>query len=94
MAELDTVEDYLFANNLSGAGKLLDQIECTESITGDLDDDCKVNLDDLAVLALAWLSELGDGNWNQDCDIFQPPDNVIDFQDFAVFAENWLTSTP
>ena len=94
MAQLDTVEDYLFANNLSGAEKLLDQIECTESIAGDLDGDCKVNLDDLAILALAWLSELGDGNWNQDCDIFQSPDNVIDFQDFAVFAENWLTSTP
>ncbi len=89
MAQLAIVEDYLFANNLSGAGKLLDQIECTESITGDLDGDCKVNLDDLAVLALSWLSEPGDGNWNQDCDIFQPPDNVIDFQDFAKLAENW-----
>lgn len=94
MAQLDTVEDYLFANDLSGAEKLLDQIECTESIAGDLDGDCKVNLDDLAVLALAWLSEPGDGNWNPDCDISQPPDNVIKFQDFAVFAENWLTSTP
>lgn len=95
MAQLAIVEDYLFANNLSGAEKLLDQIECTESITGDLDGDCKVNLYDLAVfLALAWLSNPGDGNWNPDCNISQPPDNVIDFQDFAVFAENWLTSTP
>jgi len=94
MAQLAIVEDYLFANNLSGAEKLLDQIECTESIAGDLDGDCKVNLYDLAVLALAWLSKPVDGNWNPDCNISQPPDNVINFQDFAVFAENWLTSTP
>lgn len=88
MAQLAIVEDYLFANNLSGAEKLLDQIKCTESITGDLDGDCKVNSDDLAVLALSWLSNPGDGNWNPGCNISQPPDNVIDFQDFAVFAEN------
>jgi hypothetical protein len=94
MAQLATVEDYLFANNLSGAEKLLDQIECTGSIAGDFDDDCKVNLDDLAVLILAWLSKPGDDNWNSDCDIFLPPDNVINFLDFAVLAENWLTSAP
>lgn len=78
MAQLDTVEDYLFANNLSGAENLLDQIECTK----------------LAVLALAWLSSPGNDNWNPSCDISQPPDNIINFLDFAVFAENWLTSTP
>jgi hypothetical protein len=94
MAQLATVEDYLFANNLSGAEKLLDQIECTELIAGDLDGDCKVNLDDLAVLASAWLSKFGDDNWNSDYDIFQPPDNVINFRDFAVFAESWLVGTP
>jgi hypothetical protein len=75
MAQLATVEDYLFANNLSGAEKLLDQIE-------------------LAALALAWLSKPGDDNWNPNYDISQPPDNVINFLDFAVFAESWLVSTP
>jgi hypothetical protein len=78
MAQLATVEDYLFANNLSGAKELLDQVECKS----------------LAVLALAWLSNLGDDNWNLNCDISQPADNVINFRDFAVFAANWLTSTP
>ena len=77
MAQLATVEDYLFANNLSGARNLLDQIECKS----------------LAVLALAWLSEPGDDNWNPACDISLPPDNFIDFRDFAVFASNWLIST-
>jgi len=94
MAQLDTAEDYLFADNLSGAKKFLDQIECTESIAGDLDGDCMVNMDDLEVLISAWLSTSGDGNWNADYDISLPPDNVINLKDFAVYAENWLTGIP
>ena len=94
MAQLDTVEDYLFADDLNAAKKLLDQIECTDSITGDLDSDCMVNLDDLRILVSAWLSTIGQSNWNPDYDISMPPDNVINFQDFAVYAENWLTGTP
>lgn len=92
MAQLDTVEDVLFAGDLTGAKKRLDQIECTVSIAGDLDSDCRVNLDDLAVLVVAWLSTPEDGNWNPHCDISLPPDNVINLQDFAVYAENWLST--
>ena len=77
MAQLATVEDYLFANNLSGAKELLDQIDCSA----------------LHVFTSAWLSAPGDGNWNQACDFSQPPDNFINFLDFAVFAQNWLNET-
>jgi hypothetical protein len=77
MTQLAAAEDYLFANNLSDAKELLDQIECRS----------------LAVLASAWLSNSGSGNWNLNCDISLPPDNVINFKDFAVFAQNWLIST-
>jgi hypothetical protein len=77
MTQLATVEDYLFANNLSGAKELLDQIECSA----------------LHVFTSAWLSASGDGNWNPDCDFHQPHDNFIDFRDFAVFAQNWLNET-
>jgi hypothetical protein len=77
MAQLATVEDYLFANNLSGAKELLDQIECSA----------------LHVFTSAWLSVPGDGDWNPACDFSQPTDNIIDFQDFAVFAQNWLNET-
>ena len=77
MAQLATVEDYLFANNLSGAKELLDQIECSA----------------LHVFTSAWLTVPGDGNWNPACDFSQPPDNIINFLDFAVFAKNWLTET-
>jgi hypothetical protein len=89
MAQLATVEDYLFANNLRGAEKLLDQIECTESIAGDLDGDCKVNLDDLAILVSAWLQ-------NEPSVDIAPPggDDIVNFLDFAKFAESWLVGTP
>jgi hypothetical protein len=45
---------------------------------------------DFALLASAWLSRPGDYNWNPDCDISKPTDNLIDYRDLAVFAENWL----
>jgi len=77
MAQLATVEDYLFANNLSDAKELLDQIDCST----------------LGVFTSAWLSDPNDGNWNSACDISLPADNIINFLDFAVFAQNWLTST-
>ena len=57
---------------------------------GDFAGGCDVDFIDFAVLALAWYSEVGDGNWNEICDISVPNDNVIDELDLEVFAENWL----
>ena len=56
---------------------------------GDFDEDGEVNCDDLRVLALAFMSKSGDDNWNPDCDISDPNDEVIDGQDFGVFAMDW-----
>ncbi len=56
---------------------------------GDFDEDGEVDCDDLRVLALAWMSKSGDDNWNPDCDISDPNDEVIDGQDFGVFAMYW-----
>ena len=78
MAQLATAEDYLFANNLIAAKELLDQIECTI----------------LGAFTSAWLSVPSDESWNPACDFFQPPDNFVNAQDFAIFALNWLTGTP
>lgn len=77
MAQLATVENYLFADNLAGAKQLLDQIDCSA----------------LGVFSSAWLSDPNDENWNGACDMAQPPDNFINFLDFAVFAQKWLTNT-
>ncbi len=60
-----------------------------DKIPGDFDNNGVVDTYDLDTLATAWLSGPGDGNWNPDCDIAEPPDNFIDFSDYAVFADNW-----
>ncbi len=57
---------------------------------GDFAGGCDVDFIDFAVLGLAWYSEVGDGNWNEICDISEPNDNIIDELDLGVFAENWL----
>ena len=49
-----------------------------------------VDFIDFATLANAWLSDSTQLNWNGRCDIAEPPDNVIDVLDLAIFAENWL----
>jgi hypothetical protein len=57
---------------------------------GDFDDDHDVELLDFSILANAWLADVNDGNWNIDCDISIPKDNVIDHKDLDIFTENWL----
>jgi len=49
-----------------------------------------VDVDDLAILAAAWLAQPNDDNWNPACDISSPADNIINFLDLAVFAASWL----
>ncbi len=56
----------------------------------DLDSNGHVDLDDFAILALAWQSSPSEDNWNADCDISDPSDNVIDGRDLAVFVRSWL----
>ncbi len=50
-----------------------------------------VNLTDFAILASAWRSGLGDGNWNQVCDISDPNDDVIDERDLGILTKYWLS---
>jgi hypothetical protein len=49
-----------------------------------------VDFIDFAILGLAWMSTPDDDNWNQDCDISDPNDDIINFNDMSVFTENWL----
>ncbi len=51
---------------------------------GDLNDDCKVNLCDLEILANQWLLEILFYDFNGD--------RFINFLDFAVFANSWQGS--
>jgi len=59
-------------------------------VLGDVTGDCMVDSFDLAVMAGAWLAEVGSSGWNALCDIAPDGgDGVIDSQDFAVFAAQW-----
>ena len=55
----------------------------------DFVDPVGVDFIDFAVLAAAWLSGEGDGNWNETCNLAEP-DDVIDMADLAICVENWL----
>jgi len=60
----------------------------------DFEPDGDVDFYDFAVLGPAWLSSLGDDNWNPVCDISEPLDNVIDALDLAIFSRDWLNTYP
>jgi hypothetical protein len=57
---------------------------------GDCDGDCEVDAVDYAVLASAWLTEAGEGGYDEGLDIGIPQDGVINGRDLAMMAENWL----
>ncbi len=61
-----------------------------EAITANIDGIGIANFDDFAIFAIAWKSTSADGNFNADCDISDPPDDVIDNLDLEVFSFNWL----
>lgn len=62
----------------------------TKTCIGDFDRNCQVDIIDFIDLAIAWLSEIDESQWNQECDISELKDNKIDFKDFLVFSEHWL----
>jgi hypothetical protein len=64
--------------------------EFSYTSVGDFDGDCDVEFADFAILALAWLSEDGQVQYNPACDIGIPADDSIDWHDVDVFANNWL----
>ena len=58
----------------------------------DIDGDGKVNFADFAVLGSAWLTKIGDADWNSAGNISTPADAFIDNQDLAVLVRCWLES--
>ncbi|MHC4478718.1 MAG: right-handed parallel beta-helix repeat-containing protein [Planctomycetota bacterium] len=64
--------------------------EFSYAFVGDFDGHCDVNLPDFAILAFAWLTEAGDGQYNPECDISLPPDEYIDWRDVKILRNNWL----
>jgi hypothetical protein len=67
--------------------------ECGAYFTADFNQDCQVNLEDLGVLSVAWMSEPGSTEWNKRCDISPiGGDGKIDILDFAALSHEWMTA--
>ena len=54
----------------------------------DFDESGNVDFVDYSILAAAWQSEPNDDNYNEDCDLAD--NNSIDYNDLALFCEDWL----
>lgn len=59
-------------------------------LSPDFNKDGEVDLADFAILASAWATTPTDTNWNVNCDISIPVDNVIGTLDLAAFTDHWL----
>jgi hypothetical protein len=57
-------------------------------IPGDINGDCVVNIEDLAILAAQWLTRGGTPSADLVCN------HIVDFQDLAVVAGNWEYYAP
>ncbi|NIP55528.1 MAG: hypothetical protein GWN00_14405, partial [Aliifodinibius sp.] len=57
----------------------------------DINSDGFVNFFDYAFFASAWQSDPNDPNYNEDCDL--EDNNSIDYNDIALFCEDWLWQT-
>jgi hypothetical protein len=58
----------------------------------DFNSDFSVDFDDYSALSSAWYTAPGDGKWNPELDISDPPDNIIDMADLKPLAEYWLAA--
>jgi beta-lactam-binding protein with PASTA domain len=73
-------------------GEAMTALAIVAPFIGDFDIDGDTDLLDYSAFAAAWKSTPSDDNWNPICDLAQPPDQVIDELDLAVFVSNYLAT--
>lgn len=61
-----------------------------QKYSADINLDGVVDVSDFALLASAWRGHFGQANWIARCDLAQPKNYVVDTDDFAGFADQWL----
>lgn len=85
---MDT-EYYAYWDNIR-----LGVISCSEYLPGDFNKDCRVDANDLSMLADVWLEEVAiDSIYNLSSAGNDEETGIVNFSDFAVFAEHWLESS-
>jgi hypothetical protein len=93
--------DYSDETDIDGEGRVKDgDANGTEIVDmgadefywspADFNGDRIVNFIDYARFANAWDSNDSNSNWDPDCNIGTPVNNRIDYNDLAVFCEDWL----
>jgi hypothetical protein len=75
-----------------GWSNVISSRQC-DSIQGDFDEDCDVDMKDLKVLADQWLYSESPGVLSADIAPLPESDGMVNFLDFAVFASHWLEGT-
>lgn len=71
------------------AGFDLDAVGVMNLRAGDINQDGQVNELDLIAMTQAWQSTNWDSNWDSKCDISKNQDSVINYKDYATFANQW-----
>ena len=59
----------------------------SSAIDGDINNDSKVNFNDLTIMAENWLDSCSGPSWCNGADI--NTDNIVNMQDFALLSQNW-----
>ena len=87
LQELKDVNSLLDVNSITHV-RIIDVVGYVQP--EDFSGDRTVDFADYSIFAAAYMSESNDENWNQDCDIAQPADNIIDMLDLKSFVAKWL----
>lgn len=87
LEELADVNALLDVNDITHV-RIIDVVGYVEP--ADFYGDGIVNFFDHGIFAAAYMSEPEDENWNQNCDISEPADDIIDMWDFTQFVDKWL----
>ncbi|MHC5074362.1 MAG: S8 family serine peptidase, partial [Planctomycetota bacterium] len=76
--------------NNSYAGFYIDDVEIIGAVTGDFEPDGDVDGFDYTYFASAWMTGMGEPNYNPWFDVSEPADDFINENDLDIFIQNWL----
>lgn len=66
------------------------KVSCLQPLSADVNNDCRVNLEDLNYLSDGWLAVQGESRWKKKIDICPGGgDGIINYEDFLMFSRQW-----
>jgi hypothetical protein len=65
-----------------------------QALTGDLNGDCRVDLNDYLIMTQSWMAEPNSGNWDPVCDIVpEGGDGIVNGNDLAMISTTWMQAS-